>query len=74
VQELEVPVAFCPTCDDVGPVVVDILTLEGEIVDGYGATIIYCPQCETILNSGKNVELKWYNVEDLERVTGWRLS
>jgi hypothetical protein len=71
-EQLQVPVAFCPTCNDDGPVVVRTLNPEefGEIESEI--TIIYCPGCSNILNGDGPVNIKWYSLEELYRVTGWK--
>ena len=36
--------------------------------------LIFCPECESILNLDSNVEVKYYAPEELEEVTGWRVA
>lgn len=36
--------------------------------------LIFCPECESILNLDSNVEVKYYSPEELEQVTGWRVA
>ncbi len=76
-NELEIPVAYCSKCDDTGPVVIESIKQDewldqDTIYVGDDLVCIYCPGCMTILNKDGDVEVKWYNLEDLPKVTGWR--
>jgi hypothetical protein len=68
-EELEFPVAYCPTCEDKGPVVIDEINDDdiGELV------VIYCPQCSSILNFDGDIRVEWYTAEQVAEVTGWRV-
>lgn len=74
----EFPVAWCETCQDHGPVIVETLPMDGDDISEemkeFGVTVVYCPQCEQILNNSGNIEVKWYTAEDLEIVTGWKIT
>lgn len=78
-EEVEIPVAYCSICNDTGPVVVEKIE-HGEwldqdtIYEGVDLLCIYCPGCNTILNMNGDVEVKWYTLEDLPKVTGWKFS
>lgn len=78
-DELEIPVAYCSKCEDTGPVVIHKIEhgewLAPEVIyDGAELLVIYCPGCMTILNTDGDIEIKWYSLEDLPKVTGWKLS
>lgn len=78
-SDIQIPVAYCSKCDETGPVVYRVITADEWIqiesdYEGPDVTIIYCPQCETILNGSGNVKLKWYSPEDLEKATGWAMT
>lgn len=70
-EALEFPVAYCPTCDERGPIVVqDIEDIESDHV----FTVLFCPQCMTLLNKGDNeVKVEWFTQEDIAEITGWRV-
>ncbi len=62
-DELQVPVAYCETCKDEGPVVI-------RTFEDIGITAVYCPGCDSVINID-NLEVKWYSFEDLEKI-GWK--
>lgn len=72
-NEVEIPVAHCETCNDTGPVVVDTIDLTEVAGIPSSMPIVYCPTCETILNKDGEVEIKWYSPEDLPEATGWKI-
>lgn len=76
-MEIEVPVANCPNCKLLGPVIVDELDFNGEDappeLEGQTVTIIYCTQCDSIINGDRSIEVKYYTQEDLEKL-GWKLA
>jgi hypothetical protein len=74
-----IPVAYCGTCDDTGPVVIQRIEPgdsigENEIYGGEPLEMIYCPGCLNFLNSHSDIEVKFYDEEDLEKVTGWKVK
>jgi hypothetical protein len=73
-EELDIPVAYCATCDDLGPVVVKIFkTDEDSPGSEYEFTAIYCPECDQVINLHKDVELEWYSASELHKATGWKV-
>lgn len=73
-EELEIPVAYCATCDERGPVVVKSFPMnEDSPAPGQELTVIYCPGCEQLINLEKDVKIEWYTQEELIKATGWRL-
>lgn len=68
---IEIPVAHCTTCDESGPVIVEMVPVSdgGDLLQ-----LVFCPQCENLLNTETDVHIDWYAPEDLERVTGWRVK
>lgn len=37
-------------------------------------TAIYCPGCQLVLNIGANIEVEWYDEDELEEATGWKVA
>lgn len=68
VEQLEVPVAYCMGCEETGPVIVQDFDND----HGLTVNVVYCPQCESIINFDKEVKVEWYPIEDIEKVTGWK--
>jgi hypothetical protein len=75
-SDVSIPVAYCPNCDENGPVVVENVKSEWfGIEPSKDMAIVYCPGCDTVLNFGDgDVEVTWYDPGELEKATGWRLS
>lgn len=65
-------VAYCPNCDDVGPVLVSEFPIEddGMLPKQQDVTVVYCTGCDSIINALEKVEVKYLTVEELEKL-GW---
>lgn len=78
--DLKVPCAFCPTCVELGPVIVEEINPgdwmgSDQLYVGDKIIVVYCPNCQNILNlDGGDVEVQWYTLEDLPKATGWRAN
>lgn len=72
-EELEIPVAYCATCDDHRPVVVESFPMEDDAPTDGQFTAIYCPGCESVINLDQEIEVQWFTPDELP-ATGWRLS
>lgn len=74
-EDLEVPVAYCDTCKDEGPVVIEQVQLNEDApaeLQGLPLTVVYCPGCDQLLNTGEeDIKIKWYTLKDLEGI-GWK--
>ena len=68
-EELEYPVAYCNTCKEKGPVVIE--SFPGD--NGVEFMAVFCPECSSIINVDQEVSLEWYIAEDVAKVTGWRV-
>jgi hypothetical protein len=69
-DDLTFPVAYCPTCDEKGPVVIEEFPAE-EFGEEFIA--IYCPQCEDVINLDRDISVEWFTEEEVGRVTGWKV-
>lgn len=69
-KEVLIPVGKCPNCEKFMPVVVEDIDIE--MLGRH--TIIYCPSCSEIINNDRNIELRWYTPEELEKDLGWRMD
>lgn len=67
-DDLEIPVAFCTTCDADVPVYI----AEFE-VSGTNLELVLCPKCESIM-SMEDLKVTFYSAQDVEKVTGWRVA
>lgn len=73
-SDIEIPVAYCNTCEDRGPVVVKYFDASGRESDDTYLQVVFCPQCDNLLNMDGDVKLEWFAKEDLEEATGWRVK
>ena len=69
-DELTFPVAYCETCKEAGPVVVQEFPAE-ELEQEFVA--IYCPGCEQVINLINDVKVEWYSQDEVAKVTGWKV-
>lgn len=67
-DELEIPVAFCESCDGDVPVYMAELDISGTNIE-----VVICPKCEVIISHGE-LKVTFYSAEDVEKVTGWRVD
>lgn len=63
-DKLEFPVATCPLCSVRGPVVIvkNDIVLDNDVSIG-NVEVIICPECEHVINSNKDIEIEWFDIE-----------
>lgn len=71
---LDIPVAYCSTCDETGPVIVSPVDIDNISPDGESMVVIYCPGCDQIINLDRDIEITWYDESELHKATGWKVS
>lgn len=69
----QVAVAFCNTCKEKLPVVVKEIQLsEFEGLQDQKLQVIYCPQCDDILNFQGDIKIEWYAPSEVHKVTNFK--
>jgi len=73
-EEDTFPFAFCPKCKKKVPVIIDTFEKEANVgKDIISVDVVYCGQCETVLNFNKSLELDWLTKEEVEAL-GWEVT
>lgn len=73
-DEIQIPIAFCGECKQEVPVVIEEIKGDEWNLDVKTAlTIIYCPQCQTLLNMVGDVEVRYFTPAELKKA-GWAVS
>lgn len=69
-EQVTIPVADCWVCEKLTPVIVEEIPAD---VMGYkeAFTAIYCPVCENVINVEGDIEVSYYEPEELEKI-GWK--
>lgn len=70
-DELTIPVAYCETCQDTGPVIIQEFPAEELGEQSFMA--VYCPGCEDVINLSKDTKVEWYTEDEMAQVTGWKV-
>lgn len=67
----KIPTAFCETCDENMPVIVeDYLEADKNLI----LPVIFCPQCEQILNAVDDKRLTYIEESELSKYTNWKVT
>lgn len=67
---MEIPVVDCPHCKETVPVAIEAIPVE---VLGKEFDAIYCAICDNVLNVDGDVEVTYFDEEELPKAIGWRV-
>jgi hypothetical protein len=65
----QVPVCDCKKCGQKMPVVLREIEVDDMLVAS-----VYCPGCDSVLNIGSNIEVEYYELEDIDRAINFKLK
>lgn len=71
-----VPVAFCKVCDKMTPVFIGEFEFNEpdapEELKGMMFEAVICPICENLLNHLGDLNVEWYDIDDIKLVTNFK--